>query len=555
VTSINLYDADGDALIWYLNTDGRLVSAKAASIVTVDSNGVISFTDQTIFYNKNTAKSVVAVNLRDNVKVSGTSINWDGQIKHFDSSKGEDTDIGFATTGFQFGTYNGSGYTIQYFYFPTSTETTVKRMFQNTPIKVADFEPGTSLKKLGLVTFYQAKQLQSIYIPNDLEVISSVSEAGMFQHCTSLSSVTFEENSRLWDAGHNTFYGCSSLKELYLPNSVITFGSEFARGSGIETFSFGASFQYITRRDSSKDPDSSHIWVFYSARLKTVYMPATFAILGDAYDFDDYVSKDERLDTFDRIFNNAGKFTLFFTGTKEEIETLKTRMSYTEANQSMMTSLNTIYSYDEYVAAGSPTGSCAVYGYSACTAFYNGEHKTKEEYVFAGFISESHSLNKCDRCTYEQKGEAFEPIITFLGYSIRQTGGAVTVGYALNNESIDAYEANIGAFNYGVVAYIPEQGTTCNPLVASENEIEAVDKQYTIFANLQGDYASVDFVIRGFPQEATSLAMCMYIYDGKSIVYICGTTPESDKGPSDVEQLDSAYVVSIDTLNNTVTKA
>ena len=47
----------------------------------------------------------------------------------------------------------------------------------------------------------------------------------------------------------------------------------------------------------------------------------------------------------------------------------------------------------------------------------------------------------------------------------------------------------------------------------------------------------------------------MYIYDGKSIVYICGTTPESDKGPSDVEQLDSAYVVSIDTLNNTVTKA
>jgi hypothetical protein len=230
-------------------------------------------------------------------------------------------------------------------------------------------------------------------------------------------------------------------------------------------------------------------------------------------------------------------------------------MSYTEENQSMVSSLNKIYSYDEYVAAGSPTGSCAVYGYSACTAFYNGEHKTKEEYVFTNFISESYSLNKCDRCTYEQKGEAFEPIITFLGYSIRQTGGAVTVGYALNNESIDAYEAKIGAFNYGVVAYIPKQGTTCNPLVASENKIEAVDKEYTICANLQGDYASVDFVIRGFPQEATSLAMCMYIYDGKSIAYICGTTPESDKGPSDVEQLDSAYVVSIDTSNNTVTKA
>ena len=27
VTTVNLYDADGDALIWYLDTNGKLVSA------------------------------------------------------------------------------------------------------------------------------------------------------------------------------------------------------------------------------------------------------------------------------------------------------------------------------------------------------------------------------------------------------------------------------------------------------------------------------------------------------------------------------------------------
>ena len=124
VTTINLYDADGDALIWYLDTNGKLVSAKIASLVTVDAEGVISFTDKTIFKDSHTAKSVIAINLRDNVKVSGTDINWDGQIKHFDSTKGVNEDTSFVASGFQFGTYSGSGYTIQYFYFPTTTEST-----------------------------------------------------------------------------------------------------------------------------------------------------------------------------------------------------------------------------------------------------------------------------------------------------------------------------------------------------------------------------------------------------------------------------------------------
>lgn len=158
ITTVNLYDNDGDALIWYLNTDGKLVSAKIASLVTVDSEGVISFTDKTIFKSSNTAKSVVAVNLRDNVKVSGTDINWDGQIKHFDGSKGTNSGIDMDETGFQFGTYGGSGYTIQYFYFPTTTETIVKRMFQGTPVKVADIEPGTPISTIGVLVFLWCQQ-------------------------------------------------------------------------------------------------------------------------------------------------------------------------------------------------------------------------------------------------------------------------------------------------------------------------------------------------------------------------------------------------------------
>ena len=63
VTEVNLYDGDGDALIWYLNTSGRLVSAKIASLVNVSDEGVISFKDQSIFNGKSAKNSVVVVNL------------------------------------------------------------------------------------------------------------------------------------------------------------------------------------------------------------------------------------------------------------------------------------------------------------------------------------------------------------------------------------------------------------------------------------------------------------------------------------------------------------
>ena len=559
VTTINLYDADGDALIWYLNTDGKLVSAKIASLVTVDAEGVISFTDKTIFKDKDTAKSVIAINLRDNVKVSGTDINWDGQIKHFDSTKGVNEDTSFAASGFQFGTYNNTAkFTIQYFYFPITTESTVRRMFQNTPIKVADFEPGTPLKKIGIVSFYNAKNLQTIFIPNDLEVMTSASQAGMFQNCSSLSSVVFEEGSKLWDAGHTTFYGCTSLKELYLPNSVITIGSEFARSSGIETFSFGANFQYVTRRDKNKDPDDSHIWVFYSAPLKTVYMPASFALLSDAYDFDDYVSNDERLDTFDRMFNNAGSFTLIFTGTDKEFDKLKTRFSYTQENQSMMNALKKVYSYEEYLAAGSPSGSCAVYGYNACQAYYGGVHEISNKYVFENFVKESYMAQTCANCDIEQKGEIFAPIVELLGVSAKMDGSAVTIGYSIDKDSAQLYETKTGkVFNYGVVAYIPVQGTSCNPLQVTENGVEAVEKDFTIHAAIEeNNYASVDFVIKGFPTTETSLAMCMYVYDGQNIAYLCGTKGANvEQGTSsDLTQEQSAYLITIDMSNGEVTK-
>ena len=454
VSTVKLYDSDGDALIWYLDTNGALVSDKAANLVTVNEEGVVSFKDVSIFYSNNTSKSIVAVNLRDNVKVSGTEIDFDGSIFHFDNDKGNGDSTGFVTTGFQFGTYGHKGSVLEYFYFPITAQSITKRMFQSTTVQVVDILPGTPISKIGILAFYSAKNLKSILIPNDVEVLTSVQGQGLFGYCSSLEEVVFEENSILWNGGYNTFHDCTSLKKLYLPNSVKTFASEFVRGcTNLEEFSFGAGFEYFTMR-SSADPDNSHMWAFYACnKLKKVYMPATIKILSDEFAFDDLTAKDERLDTFDRLFNNAGSFTLYFTGTESEMVALKTRFAASEENQSLMNAFKNVYSYYEFSALEN-AGSCAVYDYPLCDAFYDGEHILSTKLVYESFGEDGYKEIGCTRQGCCSKERSLIPaFFTEMGVSVAEfVDGAITVGYIVNYEAISEYEAYGTKISFGVFA-------------------------------------------------------------------------------------------------------
>lgn len=66
-------------------------------------------------------------------------------------------------------------------------------------------------------TFYNCKSLRSITFPQHLR-----SAYGVFENCSSLSSVTF--NDELKYLGANSFYGCTSLTDIELPNSVVELG-------------------------------------------------------------------------------------------------------------------------------------------------------------------------------------------------------------------------------------------------------------------------------------------------------------------------------------------
>ena len=66
-------------------------------------------------------------------------------------------------------------------------------------------------------TFYNCKSLRNITFPQHLRSVYNA-----FENCSSLSSVTF--NDELKYLGANSFYGCTSLTDVELPNSVVELG-------------------------------------------------------------------------------------------------------------------------------------------------------------------------------------------------------------------------------------------------------------------------------------------------------------------------------------------
>lgn len=349
-----------------------------------------------------------------------------------------------------------------------------------------------------------------------------------FWDCTMLSEIIWPDNLTTISGGNN-FANCTSLRTIEFPNSLTSIAASNLP-STIEEVSFGANIQSIGAGN------------LMSKNLKRVYFASTITQIGG------------RILGYSNPADSSQNITFIFTGTKEQAENLQsTYKAWVLANESGNTP-NASKLYDAVLASASeyditqePSGYHFVYDYNPCDAFYGSEHNiTAPTYRFVSYVDECYTAGNCTRCALEQKGEIYEPMVIFHGFSLKINASDVVVGYSLNEVSIQKYRDAGNTFDYGVVAYAPS-GTECQPLTLNEGVITEADPNKTINANLTASgCASVDFVMKGLPSNAVSLAMCMYISDGSTIYYLCGVEELN------VSQCESAYAVTIDALSGTV---
>ena len=138
-----------------------------------------------------------------------------------------------------------------------------------------------------------------------------------------------------------------------------------------------------------------------------------------------------------------------------------------------------------------------------------------------GFLKAGVKTTVCN-CTLE-KAENVNAIFVFNGYSTKENGTAICVGYTINNNELKDYNSVNTPLTFGAVASIEAE----NVLSVDNGTVKGGEK--TVVAPISSEYASFDFIISGFSAEQNQLAlvMCAYVYDGKEIVYLGSTSATS----------------------------
>ncbi len=252
-TEIALYDSEGNALTYYM--DGTtLKSVKTIDILST-GNTTIDSVQYVTFKFKNVAEAnIVLVNFQDDKL---------GDLQAFNTK------------------FQGSQ-TLEYCYMPKTLERlsvgydSANVFRETTKCKIVDFPVDCELNFIGKYSFSKATALKEIYIPAGLTAFPDPYNGwdwGCFVDCVSLEKVTFAENSQFNKIPDGTFFGCTSLKEIIIPDSVEYVGIYAFKNAAIvdSPFTVNSGCQYIGR------------WAFYGcSQLTNINIPknATFDITG-----------------------------------------------------------------------------------------------------------------------------------------------------------------------------------------------------------------------------------------------------------------------------------
>lgn len=214
-------DSQGNALTWYVTataTEGSNTVKTVKSILTMDEN-YCTFVDGVYAYSTNTVTPL---------NVVSANFPYDSGIEK----------LNLPNAGYRLGnmyTYNPNGSEILFVYLPNTLTELPERIVQASKALVCDIPSDAKFTSISHVAFHTSKCLREINIPSTVKTISgkSANDGTAFYQCVSLQRVTFGEDSVLQEIQTQAFYGCSSLIEITLPDSLLILGNEVFVGTSI----------------------------------------------------------------------------------------------------------------------------------------------------------------------------------------------------------------------------------------------------------------------------------------------------------------------------------
>ena len=326
----------------------------------------------------------------------------------------------------------------------------------------------------------------------------------VFSNCSSLKSITFQEGFK--SIGLRAFQSCSSLTEVILPNTLTNISKgAFINCTGLVTFSFGAGFTTFVRSNADYETLQN------TPKLKYVYLSETFANAIEGAKANDYKG----------IFTGSSKVTFFYTGSYENAIIVRDKMKSTGANAPIGDAEVVLFdpSVDYTSYAESLGKSVIVAGYSACEAFYNGEHDVSESYeLIYGekmLLSSAVKAKICAQCGMQD--DATELGALFVSYGYSTDGKSVVQGFFIDRTVKEAYESVLGKLDFGVVAAADTRDDRANGIdvLADVEKYVAVD-----MANAQYDYFEIKVNNVANSNADTALFFCCYVQYGGATYYI-----------------------------------
>lgn len=365
--------------------------------------------------------------------------------------------------------------------------------------------------------------LQKINIP------ASLTEYGGQNHfakCSSLTEITFDEGYSVSYIPLNFLQSCKSLEAIVFPNCVTEIrGGAFSSCAKLKTIVLGNSLQTMAGAMSDCATSGS-----------TWYLPASF--------YSSSVTSEPPSNMFHWAGgqtngvsgnnNNPKNITFVYTGTKADAEALMARFKAADASTGEnCVGLSRLYNatlcteaeYKELTGKNvgeGATGYYLVYGYSACDAFYNGNHaETEAEQRFEGdaYLTSYCEYSTCPRCQEGTKTEICAPLFVNKGYSREIDGAFFDFGFAANKEAIALYEEITGeTLSYGVIA--ANKSLSQNGALFDENG-KAIEGAIAMSFDATS-YDTYNVKITGISEEfrASELYCCAYVYEAGTTSYI-----------------------------------